>query len=128
MMSVNKQRDAGLPRLHVLLVSLHMFCLPRCLEAFLKVGLQVCSCFFLLNDVFVSSIVPSSFLLLWFEVHLYLWNIFVFKRYNWTKLDFKLVQRVEALEITIQILNQVSTGNKYSKNLPSLTPSSGWRS
>jgi hypothetical protein len=100
--------------------------LPKSFKSIL--GLQVCSCFFLLNDVFVSSIVPSSFLLLWFEVHLYLWNIFVFKRYNWTKLDFKLVQRVEALEITIQILNQVSTGNKYSKNLPSLTPSSGWRS
>jgi len=79
--------------------------LPKSFKSIL--GLQVCSCFFLLNDVFVSSIVPSSFLLLWFEVHLYLWNIFVFKRYNWTKLDFKLVQRVEALEITIQILNQV---------------------
>lgn len=93
MMSVNKQRDAGLPRLHVLLVSLHMFCLPRCLEACLKVS-RVFLVFkwvhvFSSSMMCLSSVVPSSFLLLWFEVHLYLQNIFVFKDtpgLNWTSI------------------------------------------
>ncbi len=98
-MSVNKQRDAGLPRLHVLLVSLHILSskvsrsLPKSFKSIL--GLQVGSCLFL-YDVFVfccskfisSSLVSSSFVST---------EYICLRRYTWTELDFNLVQRVERL-------------------------------
>ncbi len=99
--------------------------LPKSFKSIL--GLQVGSYFFLLYDVFVFCC--SKYFFFSGLKFICIYRIYLSSKIHldWIGLQSSAKGR-EALEITIQIFNHLSTGNKHSKNLPSLTPSSGWRS